>query len=359
MDTSKILEGIQVLDLSSVLAGPQTASFFAELGAKVIKIENKLTDGDVTRQWKLPCENPEDEYSAYYWSANFGKEVQLLDLTHESDKKIVWDLIAQSDIVISNFQKRTAEKLGFCPNIIHKKYPQVIIAQLSAYGYDDPRPGYDLVMQAETGWISMTGTDENNLAKLPVALMDIIAAHQMKEGVLLAMYQKMKTGKGSIVHVSLYKSALSALANQATNYLIAGHVPKPMGTLHPNIAPYGDIFITKDNKRIMLAVGSDGQFEKLCAVLKIEKGNFMFFSTNKDRVLNREELYHLLLRNFNNKNFEEITHELKLKNIPYCFINNLDVVFEQSETKEMVNHHNNGQNNIASVKTIAFQISQY
>ncbi len=358
MDTSRILEGIQVLDLSSVLAGPQTASFFAELGAKVIKVENKLTGGDVTRQWKLPNENPEDTYSAYYWSANFDKVVHLLDLNHENDKAIVWDLISRSDIVISNFQKRTAEKLGLCPYKIRDMYPKVIVAQLSAYGYDDPRPGYDLVMQAETGWLSMTGTDENNLAKLPVALIDIIAAHQMKEGVLLAMYQKMKTGKGSIVHVSLYESALSALANQATNYLIAGHIPKPMGTLHPNIAPYGDIFITQDNKRVMLAVGSDGQFQKLCELLQLDKTDVLFFSSNKNRVLNRQKLYDLLSKKFLKENSVEIISQMKLKNIPYCFINDLDSVFNQSESKKMINTQSYGQKLINTIKTIAFQVSQ-
>ncbi len=358
METTQILSGIRVLDLSSVLAGPQTASFFAELGAHVIKVENKLTNGDATRHWKLPTENPDNEYSAYYWSANFGKEVHLLDLTKESDRDIVYQWMSECDIVISNYQKRTAEKLGFCPNELLRKYPHLIIAQLSAYDYDDPRPGYDLVMQAETGWISMTGTDSNNLAKLPVALIDIIAAHQMKEGILLAMYQKFKTGKGAIVHVSLYKSALSALANQATNYLIAGHVPQPIGTLHPNIAPYGDIFSTKDGKKVMLAVGSDGQFEKLCQVLGLDNSIFETFAFNKNRVLNRNELDNLLKIAFSNVNSEKLCQDMELFNIPHCFINSLDNVLNAKEAQSMLNYHNVDGNSLRSVKTIAFQVSQ-
>ena len=210
------------------MAGPLVGSFFAELGADVIKIENKLTKGDATRQWKLTTEDTEATVSAYYCAANYGKNVQLLDLSDEKERQTIDQLLAESDVVISNFQKKTAEKLKLTPEYINAKFPHLIFAQLSAYTYDDPRPGYDLVMQGETGWISMNGIDNQHMAKLPVAIIDIIAAHQMKEAVLIALLKKMKDGKGSVVHVSLYKSAISALANQASNFLMAGHIPKPI-----------------------------------------------------------------------------------------------------------------------------------
>lgn len=357
-DNSKILEGLKVLDLSSVLAGPQTGSFFAELGAQVIKVENKLTGGDVTRQWKLASENSEDPYSSYYWSANFGKDVFLLDLTQASDRQRVEDWLASSDILISNYQKRTAEKLGLCPYHLNQKYPELIIAQLSAYDYDDPRAGYDMVMQAETGWLSMTGTDENNLAKLPVALIDIIAAHQLKEALLLAMLQKAKTNKGCVAFVSLYRSAISALANQATNYLMAGHIAKPLGTLHPNIAPYGDIFLTQDNKKIMLAIGSDSQFEKLCKVLKINQTLYEKFSTNKCRIQQRNTLFDTLSLAIQKYSSENISNDLKLNNIPYCFIKTLKDVLDNPELENILNIYDFDDVKRISVKTIAFHYSQ-
>jgi crotonobetainyl-CoA:carnitine CoA-transferase CaiB-like acyl-CoA transferase len=358
LDTSKLLNGLKVLDLSSVLAGPQAASFFAELGARVIKVENKLTGGDVTRQWKMEIEDGDDPFSSYYWSANYGKEVHLLDLTNDDDKSTVETWISRADIVISNFPKRTAEKLGFCPYRLHNQYPQLIIAHLSAYEYDDPRPGYDLVMQAETGWISMTGTDENNLAKLPVALIDIIAAHQIKEAVLLALYQKQKTGLGSLAFISLYKSAISALANQATNYLMAGHVAGPMGTLHPNIAPYGDVFTTQDQKKMMLAIGSDGQFEKLCHVLKMSHEFLMMFSTNTERLKKRNELQSQLNQVIEQLNSEKLSDHLKLNHIPHCFIKSLNEVLDHPEASDIFNMFDFDGIKRTSVKTIAFQYSQ-
>lgn len=358
MNISKIFDGLKVLDLSSVLAGPQSASFFAELGAHVIKVENKITEGDVTRHWKLQNEDPDDPYSAYYWSANFGKEIHLLDLTAEEDKNQVEKWIKESDILISNFPKRTAEKLGFCPFRLHREYPHLIIAHLSAYEYDDPRLGYDLVMQAETGWISMTGTDKDHLAKLPVALIDIIAAHQLKEAILIAMLQKEKTGLGSLAFVSLYKSAVSALANQATNYLMAGHVAQPLGTWHPNIAPYGDVFLTRDGKKIMLAVGSDGQFHKLCQILNLEESFFDEFSNNTKRLRKRMDLRKKMGAIMQKLNSENIARQMELNNIPYCFVKTLDEVLSFPETGDMLNMYDFDGRVRKSVKTIAFHFLQ-
>lgn len=351
----KPLLGLKVLDLSSILAGPLTGSFFAELGAEVIKIENKLSNGDATRQWKLPSEDPQNPYSAYYWSANYGKNVILFDLTDQNDRADVEHYLAKCDIVISNFQKKTAEKLDLEPETILAKYPNLIIAQLSAYDYDDPRPGYDLVMQGETGWISMNGTDTNHLAKLPVAIIDIVAAHQMKEAILLAMLKKMQTGKGTVVHVSLYKSGISALANQASNYLIAGHIAKPLGTLHPNIAPYGDIFITKDDKKVILAIGSDAQFKKLWFSLNMTDTEYATFEINSDRLVHRSNLQNILQQSFGTYSFEELEGILELNNIPYCLIKNTKEVFDDPLAKEMILIKESDQGTIKSVKNIAFR----
>ena len=352
-------EGLKVLDLSSVLAGPLTASFFAETGAEVTKIENKLTGGDVTRQWKLRSEDPDNPYSAYYCAANFGKKVLLLDLSNAEDRTMAEQLVSESDIIISNFQKKTAEKLGLTPDQISTRYPKAIFAQLSAYDYDDPRPGYDLVMQAETGYISMNGTTDGKLCKMPVAMIDILAAHQMKEAILMALLNKMKTGLGSTLHVSLYKSALSGLANQASNYLMCGHIPEPMGTLHPNIAPYGDMFYSSDCIPFILAVGSDAQFKKLWKTLIKADENYYTFDTNIKRLEKRFRLQELLQSHFSHFPFTVLEFLLKENNIPYCRISDLSEVFSRSESNCMINVELKDQNiRLKSVSAIAFDIKR-
>jgi len=264
-----LLKDIVVVELASVLAGPLAGSFLAEHGAQVIKIENKRSGGDVTRQWRLKDEDENSKISAYYSSANYGKEVVTLDLGDEADYSSLLSIMEEADVVISNSQKKTAIKLQVDYGSLSVRFPNIIYAQLVAYSWDDPRPGYDLVMQAEAGFISMNGTVAGEVAKMPVALIDVIAGHQIKEAILLGLLSRYKNGKGSYSEVSLYKSAISGLANQASNYLMCGHVPKPMGTLHPNIAPYGDLVTTADKKMLILAIGSDKQFEKLGKTLKL------------------------------------------------------------------------------------------
>lgn len=356
MKESDVCKRLKVLDLSSVLAGPLTASFFAELGAQVLKIENKRTGGDVTRQWKLTSEDALFPWSAYYVSANYRKQVMLLDFSVPAEREMLEGLIANSDLVISNFQKSVAQKLDLLPEVIFARYPHLIFTQLSAYTFDDVRPGYDLIMQGETGWISMNGTDESHLAKLPVALIDILASHQMKEAILLALLQKASSGKGSVVHVSLFKSALSALANQASNYLNQQHIPRPIGTLHPNIAPYGDLFVSKDKISFMLAVGSDDQFRKLAVSLKVRENDFSAFETNQMRVINRNELYDLLQSFFDRMAFNEISDLLRNANIPYCNIKNMKEVFEDEMAQSMVLQQKFEEKVMKSVSSVAFEI---
>jgi crotonobetainyl-CoA:carnitine CoA-transferase CaiB-like acyl-CoA transferase len=350
------LNGFKVLDLSSVLAGPLTGSFFAELGAEVVKIENIKTGGDVTRQWKLPTEDQNAGHSAYYASANYGKKVILLDLTLDTDRLQVEQWFSEVDIVLSNFQKKTAQKLGLDPYEVVKRYPHLIFTQLSAYTWDDPRPGYDLVMQGESGWISMTGTDSEHLAKLPVAIIDIIASHQMRAATLLALLKKAKTGKGSIVHVSLYQSSISALANQASNYLMAGHVPSPLGTLHPNIAPYGDIFNTKDHQKVLLAIGSDAQFKKLWFSLKMDGDIYINFEHNSQRVGTRLALTRYLQQSIEQLSFDKFSTILDEHNLPYTLIHDIGGVFKFSLAKDMILEETQEGFSAKSVSSIAFKI---
>lgn len=349
-----IFSGVKVLELASILAGPLVGSFFAELGAEVIKIENKRQGGDSTRQWKLPME--QGNISAYYAAANYHKKAVLLDLKSDRDHKVLQNHIREADIIITNYQKHTSEKLKISLDDLRALNNDCIIAQLNAYSYEDPRPGFDMVMQAETGFISMNGTKEGEVVKMPVALIDILAAHQMKEAILLAYIQKLRSGQGSIIHVSLYQSAISALANQASNYLMANHVPKPLGTEHPNIAPYGDMYRTKDNKLLILAIGSDFQFEKLVKTLRLDQELLLTFKFNRSRVENRSDLNAILTLNIMQWCFEDLATHLQNNNVPFCEIKDMKSVFEYSLAKEMILHHEIEGQSCRSVSNVAFEI---
>ena len=351
-----LLQDLVVVELASVLAGPLVGSFLAEHGAKVIKIENKKYGGDVTRQWKLGNEDAETKISAYYASANYGKEVIALDLVEESDYGHLISILSDADVVISNFQKKTALKLKVDYQSIVSHVPEIIFAQLVAYSWDDPRPGYDLVMQAEAGFISMNGTVSGEMAKMPVALIDVIAGHQIKEAILLSLLSKSKDGRGSYSEISLYKSAISALANQASNYLMSGHVPKPMGTLHPNIAPYGDIVITNDKKKVILAIGSDKQFEKLGKTLKLAVELLHTFRLNKVRVSKRDELMLQIRSKIEALSYNSLKLSLQNANIPFCSIAQLDEVFENPLAKEMIIEETIEYQNTRKVSNTAFTI---
>ena len=247
---------LTIVELASVLAGPAVGMFFAELGAQVIKVENPLTDGDVTRTWKHPSENQTHKSSAYYHSVNWQKNSVFLNAKIPAEKEQILDLIKSADIVISNFRSSTAEKLGLDYKSISDLCPHIVFGEISAYGEEIDRPGFDALLQAETGWMHMNGQAKGPPTKMPVAMIDLLAAHQLKEGLLVALIQKLKTGQGGKVSVSLYDAAVSALANQASNYLNLDIIPRRKGSQHPNIAPYGDIFRTKEGDLILLAVGS-------------------------------------------------------------------------------------------------------
>ena len=354
---SYLFKDLTVLDLSSVLAGPQVGSFFAELGAKVIKIENKKSGGDPTRQWKLEGEKGSDVISSYYASANYCKESLFLDLSLKDDYQEVKRLALTSDIILSNYQPRVAKKLKVDYQNLSIDNPKVIYAQLHAYAPDDPRPGYDLVMQAETGFMSMNGQPDGAPSKMPVAIIDLMAAHQLKEAILIAIIKRDRDAAGSLVEVSLYQSAIASLANQASNYLMAEHIPVKMGSLHPNIAPYGDVYFSKDEIPFILAVGSDAQFRKLGETLNCDKLLSTTFEYNSDRLIHRDKMNKLIESVFLKKTYLEIEQLLILQGIPFCRVQSLDSVFTQKLAKNMVLEHVIEGNAVKSVSQIAFTIT--
>jgi crotonobetainyl-CoA:carnitine CoA-transferase CaiB-like acyl-CoA transferase len=333
-----MLQDIRVLELASVLAGPSVGQFFAELGAQVIKVENSKTGGDVTRSWKGTGEQTDDR-SAYFCSVNWGKKSIALDLSIAEERKVVHQLAASSDIVIASYKPGDAEKLGVAYQQLVANNPALIYGQISGYGANDPRVGYDAVVQAEAGFMFMNGEPGGSSLKMPVALIDILAGHQLKEGLLVALLNKSKTGKGSLVEVSLIQTAIASLANQASNYLVAGKIPQKQGSAHPNIAPYGDVFTTRDGKQVLLAIGNDKQFKTLCDLL----GEPLIaqqppFTTNELRVANRPMLYTLLAELIEKQSAARLLPALYDAKIPAGIIQDLAQAFATPQAQQLLVH---------------------
>ncbi|MEZ4916541.1 MAG: CoA transferase [Chitinophagales bacterium] len=330
-------QNIKVVELASVLAGPLVGSFFAELGAKVVKVENKNTNGDITRQWKLKTENANINFSSYYASCNYGKEILMLDLKDELDYNKIVALIKDADIVIQNFKAGDAEKLHLDADTLLQINPTLIVGVISGFGKGDKRLAYDVVLQAETGFMFMNGEPNSRPLKMPVAMIDVLAAHHLKQAILVALYERNFTKKGQCVSVSLFDAALAALVNQGSGYLMEKHIPQAMGSKHPNIAPYGDMFLTKDNKYIVLAVGSNQQFALLCKILELDNlAKDEKFSTNQQRLFNRNELCILLEKAFLRKNAKDLMQLFLVQKIPAGLVKNLQEVFEEEKAQLMV-----------------------
>jgi crotonobetainyl-CoA:carnitine CoA-transferase CaiB-like acyl-CoA transferase len=357
-DMNELFKGIRVVELAGVLAGPSVGMFFAELGAEVIKIENKLTQGDVTRTWRLPQENPE-LLSAYFCSINYHKHYLWLDYNHTEDLNRLKDLLKTADIVLCNFKKGGAEKFGLDYPSLYKTNASIIYAQLNGFEDDEARVAFDVVVQAETGHMFMNGHPENPPTKLPLAFMDILAGHQLKEAVLTALWHRERTGKGSYLSTSLEATGIASLANQAANYLMAKQVPQRIGSLHPNIAPYGEVFETSDNKHIVLAIGSDLQFKKLCQLLNVPQlADDERFKTNALRVPNRQALYEELNRLITKVECTAFMQHALALQLPIGQVKNLKDVFETEAGKRMILTETINGQVTKRVRSVAFTIDQ-
>ncbi len=350
---------LKIIEFASVLAGPAVGMFFAELGAEVIKIENKPTGGDVTRSWRLPTESKDTPYSAYFCSINWQKKHFFLDLNDKSDIQTVLEWVKDADVVISNFKISSAKTMGVDYESLKKINPLLIYAQLTSFGEEDETPAFDIVLQAEAGFLYMTGEPEQAPVRMPVALIDLLAAHQLKEAILIALLEKLKFGKGAYITTSLLESAVASLANQATNWLMAGHIPQPMGTKHPNIAPYGDIFYTLDKKPIVMAVGTEKQFLQLCNILQInDLASDIRFSKNTERVKNRHALNILLQKAFEVYEQDFLLKTFRQWGIPAGKIRTMPEVFEHPKAQQMILEETMSDGQISKrVKTVAFEIT--
>ncbi len=288
MEVKSPLEGIRVLDLSRVLAGPFATQLLGDLGAEIIKVEAPGR-GDETRSWGPPFANGE---AAYYLSVNRNKKSITVNLKTPEGVDIVKRLAKISDVFIENFKVGGLQKLGLGYDVIHRENPRIIYVSITGFGQSGPyreRPGYDFIIQGMCGVMSVTGEPDGEPMKVGVAWTDVITGLFAANAILAALIEREKSGLGQYIDISLLDSAIAAMVNQASNYLISGIPPKRYGNAHPNIVPY-QAFKTKDSYMI-LAVGNDSQFKKFCEIAgRPELADDPDFATNPMRVKNRDRL---------------------------------------------------------------------
>lgn len=285
------LEGIVVADFSRVLAGPLATMTLADLGARVIKVERPIT-GDDTREWAPPSSKTG---ATYFESVNRNKESVTLDLTDPKDQELARELALRADVLVENFKPGGLAKLGLGYEALSEHNPALVYASISGFGTDGGRelPGYDFIVQAVGGLMSITGDPHGEAYKVGVALVDVLTAKDAAIGILAALLERKTTGRGRRIEVNLLSSLQGALANQGQAYLGAGVTPTRLGNDHPSIVPY-QLLATKDEP-LAVAVGNDSQFAKLCcAIGKPGLAADPRFVTNSARVRHRRDLVQLL-----------------------------------------------------------------
>jgi crotonobetainyl-CoA:carnitine CoA-transferase CaiB-like acyl-CoA transferase len=285
------LEGIRVIELARILAGPWAGQTLADLGAEVIKVE--APEGDDTRRWGPPfIETRDERTAAYFHATNRGKRSITCDFRTPEGQEIVRRLVAGADVVIENFKVGGLEKYGLDYASLRKVNPRLIYCSITGFGQTGPyahRAGYDFIIQGMSGLMSVTGPADGQPQKVGVAVTDIFTGVYAATAILAAIVQRGRTGEGQQIDMALLDVATSIMANQAMNYLASGKSPGLMGNAHPNLAPYA-VFDCKDGW-LILATGNDGQYQRLCRILGLDDmATAPEFLTNADRVTNRANL---------------------------------------------------------------------
>ncbi|MFJ7680664.1 CaiB/BaiF CoA transferase family protein [Peribacillus butanolivorans] len=325
------LDGVRIIDVSRVLAGPFCSMILGDLGADVIKIEHHES-GDETRGWGPPFAQGE---SAYYLCANRNKQSMTLNLKSEKGKEIFRKLVSSGDIVVQNFKTGTLEKMGIGYEELKEFNPQLIMASITGFGLTGPYkdlPGYDYIIQAMSGLMSITGETDGSPMKVGVAIADILTGLYTCIGILSALHHRGKTGEGQEIDISLMDCQVSSLVNVASNYLFNGITPERMGNQHPNIVPY-QTFHASDGE-LVVAVGNDEQFRRFTYVLeRPDLAEQEQFKRNENRLLNKEELIPIvedLLKRKTKKEWKVLLDDAGIPNGP---INTIAEMLEDPQIK--------------------------
>jgi len=327
----KPLEGIRVVELARVLAGPWCGQLLADLGAEVVKVERPGI-GDDTREWGPPFVTGADGEAlgaAYYHSCNRGKRSVAIDIASPKGQAEVRALLADADVVIENYKVGGLVKYGLDPARLRADFPRLVVCSITGFGQTGPyahRAGYDYIVQAMSGFMSLTGEPDGAPQKAGIAYADIFTGMYSAVAILAALRRRDVTNMGAHVDMALLDSQVAVLANQAANYLAAGVAPKRMGNAHANVVPY-QVFATADGQ-LVIAVGNDGQYRKLCAVLGVpEWGDDPRFANNAMRLANRAELVPLLAAKIAAWDAQPLSLALEAEGVPAGPINDLAQVF--------------------------------
>ena len=330
------LANIRVIDLSRVLAGPYCTQLLADFGADVIKVEQPGA-GDGTRSWGPPWVG---DQSAYFLATNRNKRSLTLNLKSDDGRSILYKLITTADVLIENFKVGTTKKLDIDYDTLKQLNPRIIYCSISGYGQTGPArdlPGYDSIIQAQGGIMSITGPADGEPQKVGVAIVDITAGLFAANAILTALHAREKSGLGQYIDVALFDTQLAWLANVAHNYFATGNTPQRYGNAHANIVPY-QTFATKDGF-IAIGVGTDGQFKRLCmAGSRADLWQDGRFQTNKGRVTHREGLVQQLEEMFKEKETSVWLQICRENNIPAGPINDIPNALNdpQAQAREMV-----------------------
>lgn len=336
------LAGVKVVDLSKILAGPYATMSFADLGAEVVKIEHP-DGGDPTRQWGPPFVGDD---ATYYLAVNRGKKSVTVDLKSEEGQRVVDRLLEDADVVVENFRPGSSLQKIFDYRDLSERFPHLVILHISAFGENGPlrdEPGYDMVAQAAGGLMSLTGEPGGAPVKSGYAMGDLGAALFGIIGVLSALVERSRTGRGQYVTTSLFECQLAMHVNWATNWFADRRRPHAMGSAHPNLAPY-QAFPAQDG-HFVVAVGNDGLWSRLCtAIGDPDMADRPEFYRNRDRVAHRVELERELTEAFSTDTVENWCARLKGQGVPVSPIRHLDEIYDDPHTEAIgmigtVEHH--------------------
>ncbi|GAA4396287.1 CoA transferase [Fodinibacter luteus] len=327
------LDDVVVIDLTRALAGPHCGMMLADMGARVIKVESP-DGGDESRGWGPPFVGPDDEpVSTYFLSCNRNKESVTLDLKSDDGRETLARLVTHADVLLENFRPGVLDRLGFDVERLHELNPGLVLLSISGFGHDGPeggRPGYDQIAQGEGGLMSLTGADPDHPQRVGVPIGDLLAGMYGAYGVVAALHERTRTGRGRVVRTSLLASIVGVHAFQGTRYTVAGEVGRAGGNHHPSICPYG-LFTCADGM-IQLSCGSESLWQKLATAFGIDPAA-PGFATNRERVGNRELVVETLDAAFADIPQDELMARLAELGIPAGEVRTLDRVYEWEQTR--------------------------
>ena len=328
------LQGLKVVELARILAGPWAGQTLSDLGAEVIKVEAPA--GDDTRRWGPPfIEREGDTSAAYFHACNRGKQSVTIDFRNAEGQAQLKALIADADILIENFKVGGLAKYGLDYASLKDEFPALIYCSITGFGQTGPyahRAGYDFIIQGMSGLMSITGEPGGQPQKSGVAITDIFTGVYAVSGILAAVHQRHTTGTGQHIDMALLDVAAAVTANQAMNYLATGDAPGMMGNAHMNLTPY-QVFDCKDG-HIIIATGNDPQYQRLCALLGVEGMGFETrFATNADRIANRDEMTRLLTEQTSKMSKIELLAACEAQGVPAGPINDMGEMLDDPQIK--------------------------